>query len=55
MGKIPSLMYSTRRSNHTGSYDGVRSTILRTRWQIFGMLTVGGGIIALFIYLSLTK
>lgn|GEM_PF-4349433 len=46
---------SSRRSNHTGSYEGVRSTIIRTRCQIFGMLVVGGSIIALFIYLSLTK
>jgi hypothetical protein len=46
-------MSSVRRSNHTGSYDGVRSTIIRARLQIVGMLGVGGGIIATFVYLSL--
>lgn len=44
-----------RRSNHTGSYEGVRQTILRDRWQIFLMLTVGGAIVGTLIYLSLTK
>ena len=46
---------SRRYNNHTGSYDGVRSTILKTRWQIFWMLSVGGTIIAALIYLSVTE
>ncbi len=39
--------------NHTGSFDGVHRTKWRARWQIIGMLVVGGGIVGLFVYLSL--
>jgi len=41
--------------NHSGSYDGVRNSIVRVRWQIFLMLSVGGVIIGALLYLSLTK
>jgi hypothetical protein len=49
------MITSPRSNNHTGSYEGVRSSIVRARWQIFGMLTVGGAIIGALVYLSLTK
>lgn len=39
--------------NHNGSYEGVRSTLSRARWQIFWMVSVGGGIIATLIYLAM--
>jgi hypothetical protein len=39
--------------NHKGSYEGVRSTLSRARWQIFWMVSLGGGIIATFVYLSM--
>jgi len=41
--------------NHSGSYDGVRNSIVRVRWQIFWMISVGGSIIGALLYLSLTK
>lgn len=41
--------------NHTGSYEGVRSTLAKARWQIFWMVSVGGAIAGLLIYLSLSK
>lgn len=52
----PSEMSHTRREyNHSGSYDGVRSSIMRARWQIFWMLSVGSTIVGTLIYLSLAK
>jgi hypothetical protein len=33
----------------------VRNSIVRVRWQIFLMLSVGGVIIGALLYLSLTK
>jgi hypothetical protein len=50
----PSEMSHTKREyNHSGSYEGVRSSIVRARWQIFWMLSVGSTIIGTLIYLSL--
>ena len=46
---------SRRSNNHTGSYEGVRSTLLKARWQIFWMISVGGSIIGALVYLSLTE
>jgi hypothetical protein len=46
---------SKRTYNHSGSYDGVRMSILRDRWQIFWMLSVGGMIVATLVYLSVSK
>lgn len=40
-------------NTHTGSYDGVHRTKWRARWQIIGMLILGGGIVGVLVYLSL--
>jgi hypothetical protein len=49
-------MSRTKRfTSHSGSYEGVRSSINRARWQIFLMLSVGGSLVAALIYLSISE
>lgn len=49
------MSHTRRQYNHSGSYEGVRSSIMRARWQIFWMLSVGSTIIGTLVYLSLAE
>jgi hypothetical protein len=53
--RLPEFMPRHRYTNHTGTYEGVHRTKWRARWQIIGMLSVGGGIIGVLIWLSLSR